>query len=605
MVFDSVNGLPFLASAMLTSVGLIMLINSFLKGNKRIKYWLIAVTIHNISLYVQFIDNGFLENKFTSLHLSISGIGLLCLIFVSIKDYSVEYMLNQNNERKRIIRYIFYSLTSILSYILVLHLIFDKVEDFYTILYYFLVFGVHFSILLNFRIYKKKQTPTHMSIVIILILIEIDLLCYILMYFTFSELLPFVLVFDTGIGVGMLFFAFNVSVDNRLLTQNQLLTQTQEKLISQTQLSSIQIIAGGFAHDFNNILTSIIGNVSLIEDYPIFQEGEGKEYIDDLKSASFQAKNMTNQLLVFSKGEEFLNKDIIEFTDIIEITTKFTLRGRKSKPIFEIDKDLWGIYGDPIQISQIIQNLVVNADQAMDKGGLIELHAHNMNLENNNQFNLKPGKYIQFRIIDSGTGIPSNIQKKIFSPFFTTKREGKGFGLSICKKIIEDHNGYMSFNTTVGKGTEFYFYAPAKTKISKKGVKHDTLEEHFSGSALILDDNFLVLRVLVFRSQDKCLAFSKSSESTTFLTTYEDMVKKGEKVDLLIVDLTLPGDIGGKTIIEKIRNINPNAYVVVSSGYSDNFVMRNYKEYGFNDFLRKPYDKSEVIKVLKKVFSKK
>jgi len=318
-----------------------------------------------------------------------------------------------------------------------------------------------------------------------------------------------------------------------------------------------------------------------------------------------QAKNMVNQLLVFSKGEEFLNKEIIEFTDIIEITTKFTMRGRKSRPIFDIDKDLWSIYGDPIQISQIIQNLVINADQAMSEGGIIELKAHNVELEVNNQFQLNPGKYIHFCIIDSGLGIPQNIQEKIFSPFFTTKREGKGFGLSICKKIIEDHNGYMGFHTTIGKGTEFYFYAPAKEKITQESKKQDSLKEQFSGSALILDDNFLVLRVIENLFKILGMTAISSSESSTFLSTYKNIIERGEDVDLLIVDLTLPGDFGGKAIIEKIRNINPNAYVVVSSGYSDDFVMKNYRNYGFNDFLRKPFNKEELVKVLKKCFEKK
>ena len=140
---------------------------------------------------------------------------------------------------------------------------------------------------------------------------------------------------------------------------------------------------------------------------------------------------------------------------------------------------------------------------------------------------------------------------------------------------MNDHQGYMNFNTSNICGTGVNFYAPAKTKIAKKGEKHDTLKEHFSGSALILDDNFLVLRVIENLLKNLGISAISSSESTTFLTTYEDMVKKEEKLDLLIVDLTLPGDIGGKTIIEKIRNINPNAYVVVSSGYSDNFVMQN------------------------------
>ncbi len=611
MVFDPANSLPYLVSGIFTSIGLIVLIISYIKGIKRIKNWIIAISFHNLSLYVRFVDNGFYNDKYSIIHILLSGVALPIFIYISLNYYLAEFPQNQKNERKKLIKYVIFSIAIVLIYILILNLISDEIPDITTIILYPIFMGLIFANQLHFRLSKEKQTPTHLSMVIILMLIGLDIFLTILDAFIPHEIINFRRLFEIGVGIGILFFGFNIFFENKLLDyytklkqQNQLLKQTQDQLISQTQLSSIQIIAGGFAHDFNNILTSIIGNISLIEDYPIFQE-EGKEFIDDLTAASFQAKNMVNQLLVFSKGEEFLNKEIIEFTDIIEITTKFTMRGRKSRPIFDIDKDLWSIYGDPIQISQIIQNLVINADQAMSEGGIIELKAHNVELEVNNQFQLNPGKYIHFCIIDSGLGIPQNIQEKIFSPFFTTKREGKGFGLSICKKIIEDHNGYMGFHTTIGKGTEFYFYAPAKEKITQESKKQDSLKEQFSGSALILDDNFLVLRVIENLFKILGMTAISSSESTTFLSTYKNIIERGEDVDLLIVDLTLPGDFGGKAIIEKIRDINPNAYVVVSSGYSDDFVMKNYRDYGFNDFLRKPFNKEELVKVLKKCFEKK
>ena len=611
MEFDPANSLPYLISGIFTSIGLILLIHSYVKGIKRIKNWIIAISFHNMSLYVRFVDNGFFNDKYSIIHILLSGVGLLILIYISMNEYLAEFPLDQQNERKKIIFYVIFSITIVLIYILILHQISDGIPDLATIILYPFFMGLIFANIVLIRLYKEKQTPTHLSMVIVLMLIGLDIFFTILDAFIPYEIINFRRIFEAGEGIGFLFFGFNISFENQLLDyynklkqQNQLLKQTQDQLISQTQLSSIQIIAGGFAHDFNNILTSIIGNVNLIEDYPIFQ-GEGKEFIDDLTAASSQAKNMVNQLLVFSKGEEFLNKEIIAFTDIIEITTKFSLRGKKSRPLFDIDEDLWSIYGDPIQISQIIQNLVINADQAMLEGGIIELKAHNVELGIKNQFQLSPGKYIHFRIIDTGVGIPQDIQEKIFSPFFTTKRKGKGLGLSICKKILEDHQGYMGFNTTIGKGTEFYFYAPAREKITKRSMKQDPLKVQFSGSALILDDNFLVLRVIENLLRNLGMTAISSSESSTFLITYEDMIKKGENIDLLIVDLTLPGDIGGKAIIKKIRNINPDAYVIVSSGYSEDFVMKNYRDYGFNDFLRKPYNKEELVKVLKNCFQRK
>jgi signal transduction histidine kinase/ActR/RegA family two-component response regulator len=610
MEFNGENSLPYLASAIAVSVAFYVLLKSYRKGMQRVKLWIIAVFIHNIALYIQFIDNGFLDDKFSFIHITLSGIALIFLIYSSIEEYHSVAIESRSLDMHLFRRYLPLSILIPIIYFALLFLVFRWNGNFTIFLMGFMVIWIIFAIRLFISIYQIKQTPTHISLIITLTLTLLDALGSILAQFTSHYVIYFSRVFETGFGIGILFLAFSVAEENKLLemiekqkVQNLLLEQTQEKLISQTQLQTIQIIAGGFAHDFNNILTSIIGNLNLIEDYPIFQN-EGKESLDDLKSASSQAKNMVNQLLVFSKGQEFTSKDVNDFSELIEITTKFSLRGRKSKPIFNIDTDLFSIYGDPIQISQIIQNLVINADEAMVHGGIIEISAKNCILEPNNQFKLKPGEYILFKVIDSGGGIPEDIQNKIFSRFFTTKPNGKGFGLIICKKIIEDHNGYIGFISKPRIGTEFYFYIPAK---AQKKIKLNPISEKFpeyKGTVLILDDNLLVLRVIENLLRNMHLDVIACSESTTFMSTYRDRIENDKKIDLLLVDLTLPGDLGGKEIIGQIRAINPGAYVVVSSGYSNEFVLKNYANYGFNGFLRKPYEKSELITILDNRFTK-
>ncbi len=242
--------------------------------------------------------------------------------------------------------------------------------------------------------------------------------------------------------------------------QHDLLIKTQNKLITQEKMESIQVLAGGIAHDFNNLLTIIIGNLDLLKGTESFTSEE-REEVDEIGKASNQAKILTKQLLSFSKGEVLVREIINDLPELIHKIAKFSLHGRKS--IVKIEnkiENMYSFYGDRGQIGQIIQNLVLNADDAMVSGGEIKIIIKNIYLEKINEYRLNSGHYIQVEVKDTGTGIPKDKYSRIFDPFYTTKLSGNGLGLSVSYTIAKQHSGLLIFESEIGQGTTFTLFLP-------------------------------------------------------------------------------------------------------------------------------------------------
>ncbi len=236
--------------------------------------------------------------------------------------------------------------------------------------------------------------------------------------------------------------------------------RTSLQLMRQEKVQSMQVLAGGIAHDFNNILTSILGNLELIEleddiSQPIL------EGITDTKKSAFQAQKLTRKLMEFSKSEEISQKNVISLHAFVGDVATFCMHGRKSKIDLQMDDSLHSFLGDQTLISQIVQNLILNADDAMEEGNTIYISAQNLTISDQNSFDLPIGNYVKLNVRDSGCGIKQEDQRKIFDLFFTTKPSGNGIGLSVCKKIASEHNGSIFFESEVGKGTTFSLILPA------------------------------------------------------------------------------------------------------------------------------------------------
>lgn len=390
------------------------------------------------------------------------------------------------------------------------------------------------------------------------------------------------------------------------ITEQQRLT---EELARTQKLESIGVLAGGIAHDFNNILTGILSNISLAKVY-IKPENEVFEMLSDAEKASFQAKHLTQQLLTFSKGGAPVKKAAL-IDEIIRDSSEFILRGAKTKCEYLLPKNIWTVEVDPGQISQVIQNIVINADQAMPSGGKIQITGANVILSDDSAIPLTPGRYVKIAIKDDGIGIPKEYMEKIFDPYFTTKQKGSGLGLATCYSIIKKHEGYLGVDSEIGKGTTFSLYLPvshnAVAVTEEKLIKPEEGIGFLSagGKILVMDDDD-VLRKIIRRT---LITFGYevelASDGYEAINIYKTAKNNNKPFDVIVLDLTVRGSLGGKETIEKIREFDPKVKAIASSGYSNDPVMVECEKYGFSAVIAKPYKIEELNDILHKLVNKK
>ena len=372
----------------------------------------------------------------------------------------------------------------------------------------------------------------------------------------------------------------------------------EQELIRADKLESIGILAGGIAHDFNNILTAILGNITLTKMYT--KSEKIIERLREAERACLRGRDLTQQLLTFSKGGKPI-KRIISIADLIKEAANFALSGSNVKCEFSIPDDLWLIEVDEGQISQVINNIIINADQAMPRGGIIKVSCKNVIVSKEGDLPLKQGRYVKISIKDQGIGIPKKYLSKIFDPFFTTKKKGSGLGLATAYSIIKRHGGHIFVESEVGVGTTFHIYLPV-LKRKEKIIKGEIREEiKGSGRVLLMDDEDIVLEVVgeMLRTLGYKVGFAKDGNEAIKL--YKRAKASGHPFDAVIMDLTIPGAMGGKEAIKKLIEIDPEVKAIVSSGYSTDPVMADFRKYGFCGVIAKPYEMKELGKILKKV----
>ncbi len=361
----------------------------------------------------------------------------------------------------------------------------------------------------------------------------------------------------------------------------------QDELFRTQKIESLGVLAGGIAHDFNNLLTAIMGNISLAK--MLAHPGDKTlERLNDAEAASMRARDLTMQLLTFSRGGAPV-KIPVSLSKVVRDAAKFALRGSKTRCDLSIPDDLWAIEADEGQISQVIHNLVINADQAMPHGGVIRIACENVSLENNEALPLKAGRYIKIIINDEGMGIPKEHLGRIFDPYFTTKQKGSGLGLTISYSIIRRHDGHITIESELGVGTAFYIYLPATEKQAAEQPHQEEKPRPGSGRILIMDDEEMVRDVAgaILRSLGYEVEFSRDGMEA--LNLYREAGKNGRPFNAVIMDLTIPGGMGGKEAVGKLREIDPTARVIVSSGYSNDPIMAEFRDYGFDGVAIKPY----------------
>jgi two-component system cell cycle sensor histidine kinase/response regulator CckA len=393
-----------------------------------------------------------------------------------------------------------------------------------------------------------------------------------------------------------------IFVFTRDITEEKKIEKEREKI---QKLESIGILAGGIAHDFNNFLSGIIGNISLA----ILEAKGNKELINilnDAKDATDMAKNLTRQLLTFSSGGTPI-KEITSIEEIIKEMADFTLRGSNTKCSYDIPEDIWKIQADKNQIGQVISNLLINAAQAMPEGGIIKIKLENTIVKEDSVLPLTTGKYIKINIADKGLGIAEKHLPKIFDPYFTTKQKGSGLGLATTYSIIEKHDGYIKVDSKLGVGTAFYVYLPATAMLakSKKEISEENKSNGLKGRILLMDDQKIVRKALRRMLERIGYETEFAIDGKEALEKYKKALKVKKPFDAVILDLTIPGGMGGKETIKKMLELDANVKAIVASGYSNDSVMANYKDYGFKGIITKPFDMNELSEVISQIIEKK
>jgi len=371
----------------------------------------------------------------------------------------------------------------------------------------------------------------------------------------------------------------------------------QQRLKTQ-KLESLGILAGGIAHDFNNILTGILGNITLSK---MYLDANDKTYskLEDAEKASLRARDLTRQLLTFARGGAPV-KETISVREIIDESAYFALCGSNVKCDFIIPDDLRPLKADAGQLSQVISNLVINANQSMPQGGTIKITVENIDIDHKSGPSIKPGQYIKITVKDAGHGIPNKYLAKIFDPYFTTKQAGNGLGLATVFSIINRHNGYIFVESEIGKGTTFFIYLPVftETVIHKKKKKNIITGK---GRILVMDDEAMVLEVsgAMVKSLGYETAFAENGSEA--VAKYKEAMDTGKPFDMVILDLTVQGGMGGREAVKRLFEIDPQVKAIVSSGYSVDSAMAKFEEYGFIDVLVKPYKLEILSKTLHRV----
>jgi len=390
--------------------------------------------------------------------------------------------------------------------------------------------------------------------------------------------------------------------EEQLSNEKEKLLEAQKLLESaaQTQkLQSLGILAGGIAHDFNNVLTGIFGYIGFARDES--KEKNIKELLAQASGAIERAKSLTHQLLTFSKGGVPLKK-LQPFSPFIEEVVRFALSGSSVTPVFKISDDLKMAEFDRNQAAQVIDNIILNAVEAMSKAGKIEISAQNVALKENELFPLTEGEYVKISIADEGPGIPQDSLPHIFDPFFTTKKEGHGLGLAMSYSIIRKHEGLITVDSTVGVGSVFTIYIPAvsaQTVIEPAAIEK-TEHAPFEGRVLVMDDERIILEIvakILTRAGFDAVTVSNGEDA---IKEFSKAKREGRPFRFLIFDLTIPNGMGGQETIDRIRETDKNVIAFVSTGYSDDPVVADPAAYGFNDTISKPFEIDELKEKLGK-----
>ncbi len=380
----------------------------------------------------------------------------------------------------------------------------------------------------------------------------------------------------------------------------------EEELLKIRKLESIGTLAGGIAHDFNNLLAVILGNISFAK-MLLNDDEKAIKRLDEAERATVRGKDLSYKLLTFARGGTPVKKLTI-LDELIHDAAELTAAGSNTRCAFEIPDGLYRAEVDEGQMRQVIHNLVMNAREAMPEGGTVTILAQNVNLTRSNGIPLPPGNYVCISIEDTGIGITEEHLERVFDPYFTTKEmgseKGMGLGLAICYSIVKNHHGYINVKSKRGAGTTVYVYLPARASLEDIRPKQAPVYTKNKKKILYMDDEEQVRDMAGHILKHIGYEVEFARDGAEAIALFKIGFSSGSSFDLVILDLTVPGGMGGREAMQNLLAINPNVKAVVSSGYVNDPIVDDYKKYGFSGVVAKPYSLEQLRKVIETVLSR-
>jgi PAS domain S-box-containing protein len=380
--------------------------------------------------------------------------------------------------------------------------------------------------------------------------------------------------------------------------------KSETERLTTSKLESLGTLAGGIAHDLNNILTVISGNIGLAQIEAPVDSGSLLGFLSKAGQAAQHAAHLSSQLLTFSKGGAPLKK-VVSMGELLEHSAEFSLYGSNLRADFDIAVDLWKAEVDAGQIEQVVNALMLNAREAMPHGGTVRVRARNMVFEENTGAPLPAGRYVKVTISDRGPGIPEELHTKIFDPYFTTKPTGTGLGLAISFSVVRKHGGLLVLENTSAEGAVFAFYLRASEGAVKGGPEPRAANRpfHYNHQRILVMDDEEAIRELTSQLLST-LGYEVTAvpDGLEAVRLYERALRKGEHFQAVILDATVRGGMGGVATIERLRSMDPKVNAIICSGYSDEAALSEFLAYGFRGALPKPFTRSELADALQRAF---
>lgn len=379
----------------------------------------------------------------------------------------------------------------------------------------------------------------------------------------------------------------------------------EAQLLQEQKIESIGSLAGGIAHDFNNILMGLFGNISLAR-LELGSDHPASETLGEAEKSMDRATRLTNQLLTFARGGEPVKSEV-RLDRLVRDNVNLDLSGSNVEPLYTMADDLWYAEVDQGQIEQVFSNLTHNACQAMTGGGRLFIAMDNTEITGKEAISLSPGRYIRVIVEDEGEGIDPQNLERIFDPYFTTRQNGRGLGLATVYSIVNKHGGHISTTSEPGRGTTFVLYLPASDirQFSASSPDQDTAPPvEGNPRILVMDDDDMVRSVSEKLLGRHGFSVETAADGKEAIEKYDQAMAEGEKFDIVLMDLTVPGGMGGKEAVMELLEIDPEVRAVISSGYAEDPVMANYAEYGFKDVVEKPFKLKHLLDVAHRVLKK-